>query len=286
MRTITTEMKNTLRTAFLFACAITPATAGIAAPAPTYDVFQPHPDFTKTADGSWTIHDPERPRPPRAEPKSPEALADAARAPAGAVLLFKGTDLAAWNVPGPKWHVEDGAMHIRPADDSIQTKDAFGSCRLHLEWSTSPTPTKTGQNRGNSGVFLMSTYEIQVLDTYDNTTYADGMTAAMYGVRPPSVDAQRPSGEWQYYDIWFQRPIFDTAGKMVRPARVTVDVNGIRVHDNAAFDGPSSHQTRRDYVPHPDKLPFKLQYHSEEVSFRNIWILPLPDTDAAPHEAK
>ena len=257
-----------------------------AEPAATaYDVFNPHPELNRTADGSWVIHDMERPRPPRVAPKPPEALVEAATAPKGAVILFDGRDLSAWQVPPPVWSVIDRAMKITPPT-SIQTKESFGSCRLHLEWRTSATPTKKGQDRGNSGVYLMSTYEIQVLDTYDNTTYADGMTAAMYGVRPPAVDAQRPPGQWQYYDIWFQRPIFDASGRMVRPARITVDVNGVRVHDNAAYDGPSSHRVRRPYAAHADKLPFQLQYHNEEVEFRNIWILPLADIEGPPQEAK
>ena len=252
-----------------------------------YGVFNPHPDTTLTADGKWKLHDMDRPVPPRAEPKPASELEARSRPPADAVVLLDGKDLSQWILPVPRWQLTEGVLQVAPPPNgSIRTKESFGSMHLHLEWWTPTNPTKTGQNRGNSGVHLMSTYEIQVLDTYDNRTYADGMAAALYGMHPPVFDALRPPGEWQYYDIWFQRPIFDDNGKMVRPARVTVDVNGVRVHENQAFDGPSGHRIRQLYRAHADKLPLSLQDHNEQVRFRNIWVRPLPDTDKAPHLAK
>ncbi len=246
-----------------------------------YSVFNPHPDPSKTADGRWTLHDTSRPLPPRAGAISAAALAAEATAPENAIILFDGQNLDAWNVPQP-WILENGAIRVRPVNLSLQTKEAFGSCRLHLEWRTQPgNPKQTGQHRGNSGVFLMSTYEIQVLDTYDNKTYADGMAGALYGVKPPDANALRPPGEWQYYDIWFKRPIFDADGKMQSPATVTLIINGVLVQNNVPFDGPSSHKKRTPYRAHPDALPLMLQNHNEVVEFRNIWIQQLPDDDVS-----
>ena len=242
-----------------------------------FSVFQPHADSTRTADGQWEIHDMNRPWPPKAEPKSESELAEAAKAPPGATILFEGSNLDAWQIPQP-WILNDGILQVRPVNSSLVTKESFGSCHLHLEWKTPPGhPEKTGQNRGNSGVFLMSTYEIQVLDTHENKTYADGMAAALYGVKPPDANALRPAGEWQTYDIWFKRPIFDAKGEMISPACVTVLVNGILVQNNIPFDGPSSHKQRRTYQKHADALPLMLQNHNDTVEFRNIWIQPLAD---------
>lgn len=219
----------------------------------------------------------DRPQPPKVDPKPEAELADSAKVPEGATVLFDGKSLDAWNVPMP-WTVEDGTLRVRPVQTSLQSKQPFGSCHLHLEWKTQPgNPNRTGQQRGNSGVFLMSNYEVQVLDTYENTTYADGMAGAIYGVKPPDANPLRPPGEWQYYDIWFKRPVFDADGKMVSPACVTVMINGVIVQNNTPFDGPSSYKRRSAYRPHPDALPLMLQNHNDTVDFRNIWIQPLTD---------
>ena len=242
-----------------------------------YSVFNQHPDPTRTADGAWEMHDANRPWPPSATPKPWTELEQEAKPPSGAQILFDGSSLDAWNPPQP-WIIDKGVLQVRPVNPSLATKQSFGSCRLHLEWKTPPgNSKKTGQDRGNSGVFLMSNYEIQILDTYENKTYADGMAAALYGVKPPDANALRPAGEWQSYDIWFKRPLFDDSGKMTSPACVTVLVNGVLVQNNIPFDGPSSHKKRRPYQKHADALPLMLQNHNEAVEFRNIWIQPLPD---------
>lgn len=241
-----------------------------------YSVFNPHPDETLTADGKWKLHDPERPWPISATPLAESELAASAKAPKNAVILFDGQNLDAWNVP-KVWQTNKGILTVQPSALNLGTKESFGSCHLHLEWKAPAQSQNSGQDRANSGIFLMSTYEVQVLDTYENKTYADGMGAALYGVKPPDVNALRPSGEWQYYDIWFKRPTFDAQGKMATPACVTVLVNGIVVHKNVPFDGPSFHKRRPPYGPHADALPLRLQYHSQVVSFRNIWLEPFPD---------
>ena len=242
-----------------------------------YSVFNQHPDTTLTADGAWKVHDMSRPWPPSATPKPWAELEQGTKPPSGARILFDGTNLDAWNVPQP-WILEQGVLQVRPVNTSLSSKDSFGSCHLHLEWRTPPESTKkSGQDRGNSGVFLMSTYEIQVLDTYENKTYPDGMAAALYGVKSPDFNALRPTGEWQCYDIWFKRPVFDDSGKMTSPACVTVMVNGVIVQKNVPFDGPSSHKKRPPYQKHADARPLIFQNHNEVVEFRNIWIQSLPD---------
>ena len=244
-----------------------------------HDVFDPHPDRRRTADGRWRLHDPERPQPPRSDPVPIEHLERSSQPPPGARVLFDGTSLAAWK-PG-KWKLEGGWVEIAPGSGSLETKQGFGSCRLHLEWWTPPSSERRGQNRGNSGVFLMGRYEIQILDTYEPATYADGMAGALYGVRPPRSNALRPAGQWQTYDIEFRRPVFAEDGTLLEPARVTLDVNGVRVHEDAAFDGVTSHRRRAGYKPHSASEPLVLQDHDEVVRFRNIWLLPLEDASSA-----
>ena len=242
-----------------------------------YSVFNQHPDVTRIADGAWQVHDMSRPWPPSSTPKPWAELEQGAKPPSGARILFDGSNLDAWDVPQP-WSINQSVLQVRPVNTSLSSKDSFGSCHLHLEWRTPPeSAKKSGQDKGNSGVFLMSTYEIQVLDTYENKTYPDGMAASLYGVKPPDVNALRPTGEWQCYDIWFKRPIFDATGEMTSPACVTVSVNGVLVQNNVPFDGPSSHKKRRLYQKHSDTRPLMLQNHNEVVEFRNIWIQPLSD---------
>jgi hypothetical protein len=166
-------------------------------------------------------------------------------------------------------------MEVVPKTGEIRTVKGFGDCQLHVEWMA-PSPAKgTGQDRGNSGVFLMGLYEVQVLDCYGNKTYADGMTAAIYGQFPPLVNACRPPGEWQTYDIVFHRPRFDRDGRLLAPARLTVFHNGILVHEYAGLTGPTAHKARPPYKAHAGRLPISLQDHDHPVRFRNIWLREL-----------
>jgi len=211
--------------------------------------------------GPWPQHSMDRPVPPVV---TPAPAATAAAPPSDAVVLFNGQKVA------------NGYMEVVQGSGGIHTTRAFGDCQLHVEWAT-PTPaTGEGQERGNSGVFLMSRYEIQVLDSYQSRTYADGQAAAVYGQYPPLANASRPPGEWQTYDIVFHAPRFDTAGKVLSPARVTVFHNGVLVQDNVALSGPTAHMRRPPYRAHPDKLPLMLQDHGNPVRYREIWIRELP----------
>ena len=223
----------------------------------------------------WKIHDPDRPQPPVVDPGPASGPVPA---PADAIVLFDGTDLSLWedNKGRPaRWKVEKGYMEVVKKAGSILTKQKFGNCQLHLEWAAPLPAVGEGQERGNSGVFLMDKYEVQVLDCYENTTYADGMTAAIYGQYPPLVNACRPPGEWQTYDIAFRRPRFDPGGKLMSPARMTVFHNGVLVHDSVELTGPTENKKRPPYTVHPDKLPVSLQDHGNPVRFRNIWLREL-----------
>ncbi|MCX6565890.1 MAG: DUF1080 domain-containing protein [Candidatus Aminicenantes bacterium] len=220
----------------------------------------------------WAIHDETRPMPPVVDPGP---AGPPVPAPSDAVVLFDGRDLSKW-VTGKgepaKWKVENGYMEVVKGTGSIRTKERFGDCQLHVEWASPGVVVEAGQGRGNSGVFLMDTYEVQILDCYDNRTYADGMTAAIYGQYPPLVNACRKPGEWQAYDIVFHAPRFDPEGKLLQPARMTVFHNGCLVHDDVELTGPTAHKVRPPYEAHPETLPLSLQDHGHPVRFRNIWI--------------
>lgn len=203
--------------------------------------------------------------------------------PSDAIVLFDGKDLSQWD-GGDKWIVKDGCATA--AEQSIQTKQAFGDCQLHVEWASPDKPEGTGQERGNSGVYLMGLYEVQVLDSYKNPTYFDGQAGAVYKQHPPLVNACRKPGEWQTYDILFEAPRFDAQGQLTRPAYVTVLHNGVVVQNHFKILGASAWDMPPKYTAHAAKLPLSLQYHLDPVRYRNIWIRELPPADApAPSKA-
>jgi hypothetical protein len=201
-------------------------------------------------------------------------------APADAVVLFDGKDLSKWETAKgepAKWKVENGYAEVTKGGGGIRTRQGFGDCQLHVEWASPEVVAGSSQGRGNSGVFLMDIYEVQVLDCFQNKTYADGMTASLYGQYPPLVNACRKPGEWQTYDIVFHAPRFDKEGNLLRPARFTVFHNGLLVQDNEELTGPTVHKARPPYAAHADKLPISLQDHGNPVRFRNIWVRELKD---------
>jgi hypothetical protein len=217
----------------------------------------------------------DRPQPPVVDPGGVSAPVPA---PSDAVVLFDGRDLSHWrsSTGGPaRWTVEHGYMEVAPGTGAIATAEGFGDCQLHLEWAAPVPATGEGQERGNSGVFLMGRYEVQVLDSYRAPTYPDGQAAAIYGQYPPLVNASRPPGEWQSYDIIFHAPRFDAQGTLLRPARMTVLHNGVLVQDNVTLTGPTAHPNRPPYAPHPARLPLMLQDHGHRVRYRNIWVREL-----------
>ena len=225
----------------------------------------------------WKAHDMSRPRPAVVQPP-PRALP--VPPPPDAVVLFDGKSLADWrsNGGGPaRWAVKDGAIESVPGSGYLYSARSFGDVQLHVEWAA-PVPARgTSQGRGNSGVFLMGLYEVQVLDSYQNDTYPDGQAAAIYGQYPPLVNACRPPGEWQTYDVVFRRPRFRPDGALVSPARVTVIHNGILVQDDVEPWGPTAWLQHLPYTAHPDKLPLAFQDHGNPVRYRNIWLRELPE---------
>jgi len=224
----------------------------------------------------WPQHSRERPPAPIV---TPGAAALPVPPPADAIVLFDGTSLDKWESDkgGPaKWKLAGGgAMEVAPGTGGIHTKEGFGDVQLHVEWMAPNPPRGKDQDRGNSGVFLMGKFEVQVLDSYENVTYADGQAAAIYGQYPPLVNVSRKPGEWQSYDIVFHRPHFDAAGKLQKPARFTVFHNGVLVQDDVEPVGPTANMRRPPYEAMPDRLPLGLQDHEHPVRFRNIWIRDL-----------
>ena len=229
-------------------------------------------------DPRWKIHDPARPLPAVIDAGTASTQDSPGRAPSDAVVLFDGKDLSRWSHKDgspAKWKVENGYFEVVQKTGDMRTKDAFGDCQLHVEFAEPNPPKGEDQDRGNSGVFLMGLYEIQVLDSYESKTYADGQASAVYGQYPPLVNASRPPGQWQSYDILWHGPRFDASGKLTRPAHVTVIHNGVLVQDNVELTGPTGHHVRPPYTATPEKLPLALQDHNHPVRYRNIWIREL-----------
>lgn len=228
---------------------------------------------------SWPQHSKERPRPPIITPGAPALPVPP---PSDAIVLFDGLNLASWNTDNgapAAWRLVDGVIEVAAGKGAMVTRQSFGDAQLHIEWMSPNPPHGTDQDRGNSGVFFMGMYEVQVLDSYNNITYADGQAASLYGQYPPLVNASRPPGVWQSYDIVFRRPRFDASGRVQSPAIVTVLHNGVLVQDHAQLVGPTANQSRPPYTAHADRLPIALQDHGHPVRFRNIW---LRDLEARP----
>ena len=226
----------------------------------------------------WRVHDDARPRPRIVEPGSTGTGTELGEAPSDAIVLFDGTDLSQWEQRGrggkalePVWKVENGYMELVPKTGSHRTKESFSDIQLHIEWSTPTGMSGSSQARGNSGVLFMELYEIQVLDSHDNISYADGQAGAIYGQYPPLVNASRKPGEWQTYDIVFEAPRFE-GEKLEKPAFVTVFHNGILLHHRKEMMGPMRHRRRTEYAPHAAELPLLLQSHGNPVRYRNIWV--------------
>jgi hypothetical protein len=229
----------------------------------------------------YGIHDRTRPLPPVVTPGDSCVQQTPAKPPSDAVVLFDGKDLSGWKSqkdggPAP-WKVENGYFEVAKGTGGIETRKGFGDCQLHIEWMAPSPPAGEDQDRGNSGIFLMGLYEVQVLDSFQSVTYADGQAGALYGQFPPLVNACRPPGQWQTYDIVFDAPRFDKDGKVSRPGRVTVLHNGVVVQHASVLMGPTAHKARPPYKAHADKLPIGLQDHSHPVRFRNVWVRELAE---------
>ena len=227
----------------------------------------------------WAVHDGNRPQPKVVMPGTFSSADQPGKPPSDAVILFDGTDLSGWESAkdgGPaKWLVKDGIMQVEPKSGDLRTKAKFGDCQLHVEWAAPREVVGDSQGRANGGIFLMGMIEIQVLDSYQNVTYADGHAGSVYGVNPPMANAIRPPGEFQMYDIVFRRPIYED-GQMIDPGYVTVFVNGVLVQDHTRLEGGTGHMGRSKPGPFPATGPLQLQDHGNPMRFRNIWYRDLP----------
>ncbi len=233
------------------------------------------------SDSGYHVHDGERPQPRVITPGVTGTPTTAGQAPSDAFVLFDGADISGWigrDGEAAQWTVEDGYIQVKPGTGDIETAAKFGKCQLHLEFASPVEVKGNGQGRGNSGVFLMGQYEIQVLDCHENPTYPDGTTGGIYGQYPPLVNACRKPGEWQTYDIIWTPPVFD-GDNLVSPAYVTVLLNGIVLHYHQPLQGPTQHRNLAEYKPHPSVGPLKLQDHGDLVRFRNIWYRPIGTYD-------
>jgi hypothetical protein len=261
------------------ACAQSPASN----PAAHKDHTLGYDDTPFLPGGKWRVHDISRPRPEIITPGTESSQEKPGRPPSDAIVLFDGSDLSHWTAmiggeaSEPKWKLQDGYMEVVDKTGSLMTKEKFGNIQLHVEWSAPIEVKGQSQERGNSGILLMSRYEVQVLDSFDNATYADGQAAAIYGQYPPLVNASRKPGEWQTYDIFFESPRFD-GEKLSEPAYVTVVHNGVLVQNHVQIIGDTPHARLGTYKPHPAEMPLTLQNHHAPVRYRNIWVRRLPST--------
>lgn len=200
--------------------------------------------------------------------------------PSDAIVLFDGKDLNAWTsmktpgAPAP-WTIEGDAMVVSPKSGNIRTRATFGDLQLHLEFRTPAEVKGKSQGRGNSGIFFMGIYELQVLDSHENPTYVNGQAASIYKQHAPLANASRQPGEWQTYDVIWTAPHFSPQGELISPARMTVFHNGVLVQNNAELKGGTVFRGPPSYKAHAAKLPLELQDHNDLIAFRNIWVREL-----------
>lgn len=231
----------------------------------------------------YEVHDLKRPLPPVVDP-GPAGAPVAPPSDATALLSLTGAGgLDAWrggDGQAPKWTLANGVMTVTPGTGDVRTAASFGDCQLHIEWMVPADRKVEGQMGGNSGVFLMDRYELQILSVNGNVTYADGMAGAAYGQYPPLANPCRPQGQWNAYDVVFRAPRFKADGSLESPARLTVLFNGVLVQDDIELLGTTAHKARASYSPHGPG-PIRLQDHGDPIQFRNIWVRPLEPRRAA-----
>jgi hypothetical protein len=230
-------------------------------------------------DPQWLGHDRERPAPVVVTPGTFSSPEQPGVPPSDATVLFDGKDPSAWvamDGSPTKWVAKDGALECVPGSGYVRTLQSFGDCQFHVEWAAPAAVQGKSQGRGNSGVFFgYGRYEIQVLDSYDNKTYADGSAGSIYNQYPPLVNATRPPGQWQTYDIIWTAPRFDADGKLRSKARMTAFLNGVLVQNNVELTGSTEWIGRPAYKAHPERLPIAFQDHGNPVRYRNIWVREL-----------
>ena len=225
-----------------------------------------YPDGPKIPGVPYVVHDPARPQPPVVTTGGAVVV----KPPSDATVLFDGTSLDAWT---PGWVIKDGAMVATGKD--IESKQSFGAIQMHFEWRCPAGRKVDGQSGGNSWVFLMGLYEVQVLQSNKNPTYPDWQAGSLYGQLPPLVNATAPQGEWQSYDLAFEPPVYEGT-KVVKPAKFTLMHNGVFVQNGESYLGPTQHRQLASYPQkHPVTAPLRLQFHGDPMEYRNMWIRPL-----------
>lgn len=231
-----------------------------------YAGYQDTPQIPGTP---FRVHQQDRPQPPYVIPDSHREN-PGRPAPTDATVLFDGTSLEQFQQSA--WQLKEGVLVA--GQGSLLTQAAFGNCQLHIEWRAPAPPQGKPSNMGNSGVFFMGLYELQIYDSFSSKIYADGSAAAIYGQTPPLVNACLRPGQWQSYDVIFTAPVFE-GSKLIAEGRITVLHNGVLVHDHTKILGPTGHRVALPYKPHAPHLPLMLQGHGNPVEFRNIWIRKL-----------
>ncbi len=267
-------------------CATTQATSVTSMVQPTQIPvpIKKNPGYTNTPiipGTQWHVHDGTRPQPRVVT--SGAIFSHLAPPPSDAVVLFDGMDLSKWQLgngsPAP-WKVENGYMEVAPKSGSIRTKDKFADFQLHIEFATPAKVDGSSQGRGNSGILMNGVYEVQILDCWENPTYPDGQAGALYGQIPPLVNASKPPGVWQSYDIIWESPRWDADNKLVKKANVTVINNGVVLHHKREFTGTTPHQNNGTYKkPHAPEMFIELQDHNNAMRFRNIWLRSIGEYD-------
>ena len=233
--------------------------------------FGEKPDTPQLPGVPWVVHDGTRPQPRKVATKGAVLVPP----PSDARVLFDGTNLDAW--AGAEWQVSDGILTA--AEKDLTTKEQFGDLQMHIEWRIPVDREVDGQKGGNSGIFLMGLYEVQVLACYENKTYPDGQAGGMYGQFPPLVNASVPKGDWNSYDLVFRAPRYE-GGNCVEPAKLTLFHNGVLLHNAKEFHGPTQHKKLASYPSrHPEKGPIRLQWHNDPTQYRNIWIREVGNYD-------
>ncbi|HWD17692.1 MAG TPA: DUF1080 domain-containing protein [Verrucomicrobiae bacterium] len=261
-------------------CFLAAFLAGIAVRGEDIDGFR---DTPMQPGGKWHLHDPDRPQPRVVAPGA--VLSQNAPAPSDAEILFDGKDLSKWQTPGgsdAQWNVQDGYVETG-RDGGIRTRGKWGAFQLHVEFCEPNPPHGSGQGRGNSGILINDMYEVQVLDSYQAKTYPDGQCAAIYGQSPPLVNASKPPGDWQTYEIIFEPPLWDQSGQLTKKAIVTVLHNGVVAQNHYELTGMTDGINRlvpwkslsKYPPPHAPEVFIELQDHNNPVRYRNIWIRPL-----------
>ena len=269
-RVLPPELMRTFRWTALVGCL---AVGGMAH---AKEGFGEKPGTPEIPGTKWQVHDGTRPQPPVVATGGAVSV----KPPADAKVLFDGKSLAEWTTDGKiaTWPVKDGILTAAPG--TLISKEKFGPVQVHIEWRIPAGRKVDGQGGGNSGIFLMGLYEVQILQSHGNKTYPDGTARAIYGQTPPLVNATAPQGEWQSYEILFQPPKYE-GGKVAEPAWVTVIQNGVVLHHARKILGPTQYRQLASYPEnHPETGPLHLQFHGDPVEFRNIWARPIGGYDA------